>query len=92
MLVRAWTEIWLSERFRSWNIEYLLHDITCPLLFIQGESDEYGTLDQLEKTVSQVGGTAEKYIIPDTGHSPHKEFPDKVIARAAEFIQRISGG
>lgn len=92
ILVRAWTEIWLSERFRSWTIEYLLQDITCPLLFIQGESDEYGTLDQLEKTVSQVSGTAEKYSIPHTGHSPHKEVPDKVIARAAEFIQRISGG
>lgn len=91
MLVRAWTEIWLSERFRSWTIEYLLQDITCPLLFIQGEADEYGTLDQVEKTVTQVSGTAEKYIIPDTGHSPHKEVPERVISRAAEFIQRISG-
>lgn len=33
MMVKAWTEIWLSERFRSWNIEYLLKDIQCPLLY-----------------------------------------------------------
>jgi fermentation-respiration switch protein FrsA (DUF1100 family) len=49
MMVKAWTEIWLSERFRSWNIEYLLKNIKSPLLFIQGEADEYGTLDQVEK-------------------------------------------
>ncbi|WP_370896043.1 alpha/beta fold hydrolase [Chryseobacterium gossypii] len=35
MIFKAWTEIWLSERFKSWNIEYLLENITCPLLFIQ---------------------------------------------------------
>jgi pimeloyl-ACP methyl ester carboxylesterase len=27
MMVKAWTEIWLSDRFRSWNIEYLLKNI-----------------------------------------------------------------
>ncbi len=42
MMVKAWTEIWLSDKFRSWNIEYLLKNITSPLLFIQGENDEYG--------------------------------------------------
>ncbi|MCS3868756.1 pimeloyl-ACP methyl ester carboxylesterase [Chryseobacterium ginsenosidimutans] len=73
MMVKAWTEIWLSDRFRSWNIEYVLKNITSPLLFIQGESDDYGTLDQLEKTISQVGGIVEKFIIPNVGHTPHKE-------------------
>ncbi|WP_307445976.1 MULTISPECIES: alpha/beta fold hydrolase [Chryseobacterium] len=91
MLFRAWTEIWLSERFCNWSIEYLLKDIACPLLFIQGEADEYGTMDQVEKTVSQVTGIAEKYSIPGIGHSPHKEVPDKVINKAAEFIQRLQG-
>jgi predicted alpha/beta-hydrolase family hydrolase len=38
-----------EERFRSWNIEYLLKNIKSPLLFIQGEADEYGTLNQVEK-------------------------------------------
>ncbi|WP_435524109.1 hypothetical protein [Chryseobacterium indoltheticum] len=40
-----------------------MKNITSPLLFIQGEADEYGTLDQVEKTVSQVKGTTEKFII-----------------------------
>lgn len=88
-LFKAWTEIWLSDRFRSWNIEYLLPHIHCPLLFIQGNADEYGTLDQVEKTISQTSGTAEKYIIPDIGHTPHKEVPELVITRSVEFINRI---
>lgn len=88
-MVKAWTEIWLSERFRTWNIEYLLKDITSPLLFIQGEADEYGTLDQVEKTVSQVSGTAEKFIIPAIGHTPHKESPEIVLNKSAKFINSL---
>ncbi|WBV54012.1 alpha/beta fold hydrolase [Chryseobacterium gambrini] len=89
MMVKAWTEIWLSDRFRSWNIECLLENITSPLLFIQGENDEYGTLDQVEKTISKVSGTAEKFIIPNIGHTPHKEIPDAVLQKSAEFINSI---
>ena len=91
MLVRAWTDIWLSERFKSWNIESLLKNITAPLLFIQGSEDEYGTLDQVEKTVSQVSGRSEKFIISNTGHTPHKEVPEIVLKKAAGFINGILG-
>jgi len=89
MLFRAWTETWTREDYRNWNIEYLLRDIQCPLLFIQGEGDEYGTLDQVERTVSQVSGTAEKYIIPGVGHTPHKEVPELVLNKTLEFIKKI---
>ncbi|KFF07695.1 alpha/beta fold hydrolase [Chryseobacterium luteum] len=89
MLFRAWTETWTREDYRSWNIEYLLKDIHCPLLFIQGDADEYGTLEQVERTVSQVSGTAEKYIIPGIGHTPHKEVPELVIGKVSEFIKKL---
>lgn len=89
MLFRAWTETWTREDYRSWNIEYLLKNIQCPLLFIQGDADEYGTLDQVEKTVSQVSGVAEKYIIPKTGHTPHKEVPELVLGKTSEFFGKI---
>ncbi|WP_326982658.1 alpha/beta hydrolase [Chryseobacterium sp. MYb264] len=88
-VVKAWTEIWLSDRFRTWNIEYLLKNIMSPLLFIQGEADEYGTLDQVEKTVSQVSGSAEKFIIPNIGHTPYKENPEVVLERSKEFITAV---
>ena len=44
----GWNDIWLSEAFRSWNIEALLPRIACPILAIQGEDDEYGTMEQIE--------------------------------------------
>ncbi|SIR13672.1 MULTISPECIES: alpha/beta fold hydrolase [Chryseobacterium] len=88
MLFKAWTETWTREDYRTWNIEYLLKDIKAPLLFIQGEADEYGTLDQVEKTVTQVSGSAEKYIIPGVGHTPHKEVPELVLEKAAGFISK----
>lgn len=87
-LFKAWTETWTRDDYRTWNIEYLLKGIICPLLFIQGEADEYGTLDQVVKTVSQVSGSAEKYIIPGIGHTPHKEAPDLVLKKAVEFINK----
>ncbi|AKK73485.1 alpha/beta hydrolase [Chryseobacterium gallinarum] len=89
-LFKAWTETWTRDDYRNWNIEYLLKNITCPLLFIQGEADEYGTLDQVEKTISQVSGSAEKYIIPGIGHTPHKEAPEQVLEKAADFISKNS--
>ncbi|MBB6369212.1 alpha/beta fold hydrolase [Chryseobacterium shigense] len=89
VLFRAWTETWTREDYRSWNIEYLLKDIQCPLFFIQGDADEYGTLDQVEKTVSQVSGAAEKFIIQEAGHTPHKEFPELVLGKVSEFIGKI---
>lgn len=89
MIVKAWTEIWLSDKFRRWNIEYLLKNIISPLLFIQGEADEYGTLDQVEKTVSQVKGTVDKFIIPNVGHTPHKESPEIVLNKSIEFINSV---
>jgi len=90
MLVKAWTEIWLSDRFRDWNIEYLLKDIYAPLFFIQGENDEYGTLEQVQKTLSGVSGNSEKFIIPDIGHTPHKEVPEMVLKKSVEFIREVN--
>lgn len=86
-IFKAWTETWTRSDYRNWNIEHLLPKITCPLLFIQGEADEYGTLAQVEKTVSQVSGKSEKCIIPNIGHTPHKEAPELTFNAAKGFIQ-----
>ncbi len=89
-IFKAWTETWTSSDYRDWNIEHLLPKITCPLLFIQGEADEYGTLEQVEKTISQVNGKAEKYIIPNIGHTPHKEATEIVLNKVTDYIQQLT--
>lgn len=84
-IFKAWTETWLRDDFRDWNIEHLLPEVICPLLFIQGENDEYGTLHQVEKTMKSVNGKSEKQIIPNVGHTPHKEASDSVIEKVKAF-------
>jgi pimeloyl-ACP methyl ester carboxylesterase len=88
-LFKAWTDTWTSTAYRNWNIEHFLKDISCPLLFIQGDSDEYGTLLQVEKTVAQIEGKAEKFIIPNIGHTPHKESPELVFDAVNTFIKNL---
>ncbi|WP_289665288.1 alpha/beta fold hydrolase [Flavobacterium panacagri] len=83
---KAWTETWLRDDFRDWNIEGLLPKIKSPLLFIQGKNDEYGTLAQVEKTLHLVNGKSEQYIVPNVGHTPHKEVPEVVLEKVTAFI------
>ena len=89
-LFKAWTETWLRPSFRNWNIEHLLPKIKCPVLFIQGDKDEYGSLQQVEKTLSVVKGYSDKLILSNIGHSPHREVPNIVIEKTKEYIDQLS--
>lgn len=83
----AWANTWTTKEFRSWNIEHFLPMIQCPTLVIQGEKDEYGSLQQVESITEKVSGVAEKFIIPNNGHSPHKENPEVVLEKITSFTQ-----
>src|ERR1700757_4779493 len=56
-MFRGWNDIWLDPRFRAWNIEEYLPTIMCPVLVIQGEEDEYGTVAHVEAIQRKVPGT-----------------------------------
>lgn len=85
----AWANTWTTEEFRSWNIEHFLPMIQCSTLVIQGEKDEYGTLKQVESIVEKVSGAAETFIIPNSGHSPHKENPEVVLKQVIAYIEHL---
>jgi pimeloyl-ACP methyl ester carboxylesterase len=84
----GWSETWLSPAFSDWNIEPLLGGIACPVLVIQGEDDQYGTVDQVNRVISQVSGPAQALLIPRCGHSPHREHPDVVLGATLTFLDR----
>ena len=84
-----WNSIWLDPRFRAWNIEEYLANIVCPVLVIQGEDDEYGTLKQVEAIASQVAD-ARQLLLPDCRHSPHKDQPEATLAAIVEFVDTLS--
>ena len=81
----GWNDIWLDPQFRSWNIEEYLPAIRCPILCIQGEDDEYGTIAQVKAIQARVPGT-ELLMLPDCKHSPHRDQPEVTLERMAEFV------
>lgn len=66
-----WNVTWLAPAMRGWNIEAELAGIDCPLLLVQGVSDEYGTPAQLDSIKRHTGGKAEIVLLENCGHSPH---------------------
>lgn len=88
-LFEAWTETWLRPSYRDWNIEYLLPNIKCPTLIIQGEDDEFGTLKQVNKIIEHVSGRSERLILKDIGHNPHKENPELTLKECLKFLECI---
>jgi pimeloyl-ACP methyl ester carboxylesterase len=85
---RGWNHIWLHPDFRAWNIESYLPGITCPVLLIQGDDDQYGTRAQVDAVARQVRGPAEIVMLPDCAHSPHVD--QKEATR--DLIVRFVGG
>lgn len=85
-LLCAWGRIWLSKAFRSWNIEALLPQITCPSLVIQGEKDEYASVRHLHDIVKGIGSHATSLLIKGVGHVPHRNSEEEVLKASANFI------
>ena len=88
MIFRFWNNIWLSPEFLAWNIVSCLSNIQCPALLIQGETDAYGTLSQLDTIEKNISGICEKTILPNIGHSPHRENPKLVLRSIQQFISK----
>ena len=84
---RLWNDIWLAPEFRDWNIEDVLPAITAPVLAIQGEHDQYGTLAQIDAIEAGVAGEFERVVL-DARHAPQLEAPEETLNAAAEFILR----
>ncbi len=83
----GWNRIWLHPPFREWNIEAELDTIRCPVLAMQGIDDEYGTLRR--SAASPRASVARELLeIPECGHSPHRDQPDRVIVAATSFITK----
>ena len=85
----GWNDIWLDPRFRSWNIESYLTSIRCPVLVIQGRDDEYATAAQVDSIVRHVAAT-EAMLVPDCGHSPHRDQPEVTLARVESFLAALA--
>jgi len=56
---------------------------------VQGADDQYGTLRQIEIAREECYCPVEVTIVPNVGHSPHREAPQLTLDTVSEFAKRI---
>jgi pimeloyl-ACP methyl ester carboxylesterase len=86
---RSWCEPWLHPDFVKWDITEALGYIRVPILIVQGEHDQYGTLRQLEAAERECFCPVETAVLPGIRHDPPREAPEQTLAIAAGFIDRL---
>lgn len=89
-VLHAWTDVWLSDEFKHWSLESSIRDVTCPLLAIHGDNDEYGSTAFPEFIAKNTAGTADMLIIEECGHVPHREKPQEVVDALRRFLREIA--
>ena len=85
----GWNHVWLDPRFRAWSIEAMLLRLRCPILAVQGEDDEYGTLAQVEG-VRRHAPQTEVVVLSRCGHSPQRDQPQILTRIVVDFVARHS--
>lgn len=82
----AWLGTWLQPAFASWSLADTLPAVTCPVLAIHGEDDEYGSPEHPARIAAQAGGPVTVALMPGTGHMPHRERPEAVLETVRAFL------
>ncbi len=82
---RQWNDIWLDPAFRSFDIRRDCAGITAPLLAIQGEDDEYGTMVQIEE-IARAAPRTRLLKLAACGHSPQRDQPEATLAAITAFL------
>jgi pimeloyl-ACP methyl ester carboxylesterase len=83
----GWNNAWLDPAFRAWNIEQYLPEIGCSILAIQGEDDEYGSMEQIDR-IARVAQEVELRKLGQCGHSPHRDRPDAVLEAVSKWMRQ----
>lgn len=86
----GWNDIWLAPAFRDWNIEEYVQRIEVPTLVVQGENDEYGTLEQVRAIRRAAKGPVDELFVANAGHSPHRDRPEIVLGAIAGFVRAVA--
>ncbi|MDE2061356.1 MAG: alpha/beta hydrolase [Bradyrhizobium sp.] len=85
----GWNDAWLDPNFRQWDISGYLAYIRVPIAILQGANDQYGTIRQIELAKEECYCPVDVTLIPQSGHSPHREAPERTLAAVSEFVRRI---
>ena len=86
---KGWNGAWLDPNFRQWDIAEFLAYIRVPVLIVQGEDDQYGTLKQIECGKQECYCPVEVALVPRARHSPQRDKPDETLKAIADFVARV---
>jgi pimeloyl-ACP methyl ester carboxylesterase len=89
--VHGWTDVWLNNDFRQWDLTEDLAYIRVPLLIIQGEDDHFGTMRQVEIAQEECTCPVEVLVLPKARHVPYREAPVVTLRAVAGFAAGLLG-
>lgn len=81
----GWNDSWLHPDFKVWNVADFIDTIHVPVLAVQGEKDQYGTLAQIRELERRCPSPVETVILPEAHHAPHLETPEASLKAIAGF-------
>jgi pimeloyl-ACP methyl ester carboxylesterase len=87
--VRGWSDVWLEGDFKRWDLTEDLAYIRVPILIVQGEDDQYGTVAQIEAAQRDCYCPVEVALLSGARHVPQREAPERTLAVIAEFVSRV---
>lgn len=85
---RGWADVWLDPGFVDWNVAEVIDYIRVPILAIQGQNDQYGTMAQLDEITSRAYCPVDRVEL-ECKHSPHLEAPEETLAAVVDFCTRL---
>ncbi len=86
----GWNGSWLHPTFEAdWDITEPLAYIRVPVLVIQGEQDQYGTMKQVQAVVDECYCPVDVAMIPDCKHNPHLEQREQTLATITAYCARL---
>lgn len=83
---KGWNGAWLDPGFRQWDITEPLAYIRVPILIVQGEDDQYGTVAQIEAAERECYCPVEVALLPGVKHNPAREAPEATLKMIADFV------
>ncbi len=87
---RGWCDSWLHPAFVTWNIEAYLGGIEVPVLQIQGEGDQYGSIEQLRRIERHVRGPVMTHVLAECRHAPQFDQPERTLSLVTDFMARLA--
>ncbi|MBN2746317.1 MAG: alpha/beta hydrolase [Bacteroidales bacterium] len=85
-LVGLWSNFWLNPDRQNWTMVDYLTSISCPMILIQGDEDQFGSFLQLEIIKEKTQSIIAELRLENCGHIPHLQYPVEVMDATAHFF------